>query len=101
AVAFAAFLGDQAMQELRFAETAQVPTNNTVGESEAVKADAVASVIVREAAIASVAQPTNTNFSSKYWSNAAGLFTEINSGTLTKDNSQAKMDTFVAALKAE
>lgn len=101
AVALAAYLGDADMQDLRFAETAQVPTNSTVGESAAVKADPVASVIVQEAAIASVAQPTNLNFSSKYWSNAGSLFTELKSGILTKDNVQAKMDTFVATLKVE
>ena len=101
AVAFAAFLGGEDMQNLRFTDTAQVPTNIKAGESDAVKADEVASIIVREAAIASVAQPSNANFSNKYWANAGGLFAEIKSGELNKGNVQAKMDTFVEALKVE
>jgi arabinogalactan oligomer/maltooligosaccharide transport system substrate-binding protein len=100
AVAFAAFLGSEEMQNIRFVETAQVPTNTKAGESDAVKADPVASVIVAEAANASVAQPTSANFG-KYWDNASGLITEIRSGLLTHDNVQEKMDTFVAAMKVE
>ncbi|MDR1530867.1 MAG: extracellular solute-binding protein [Clostridiales bacterium] len=101
AVAFAAFLGSQEMQQIRFEETQQVPTNTVVGDSPAVQADEVAAVIVQEAALASVAQPTNANFGSKYWSVSGGLFAEIKGGTLTKDNVQEKMDTFVEALKVE
>jgi arabinogalactan oligomer/maltooligosaccharide transport system substrate-binding protein len=101
AVAFAAFLGGEEMQQMRFEETAQVPTNTKAGESGAVKADEVASIIVQEAAIASVAQPINANFSSKYWANASGLFAEMKSGALTKANAQQRMDTFVEALKVE
>jgi arabinogalactan oligomer/maltooligosaccharide transport system substrate-binding protein len=101
AVAFAAFLGDEAMQNLRFIDSQQVPTNLKAGESDAVKADEVASIIVKEAAEASVAQPINAEFSSKYWANASGLFDEMKSGVLTKSNVQQKMDTFVEALKVQ
>jgi len=101
AVAFAAYLGGEEMQLQRFNETAQVPTNLTVGASEAVQADEVAAVIVKEAEIASVMQPVSSEFSSRYWSNAGAIATEIRSGDLNKDNVQEKLDTFVASMKVE
>ena len=101
AVAFAAFIGGEEMQKMRFEDTNQAPTNLTVGESSAVKADEVAYVTAQEAAHASVAQPTNANFGSKYWSNAGGLFTEIKSGVINKNNVQEKLNTFVEQLKVE
>jgi len=101
AVAFAAFIGNEEMQKLRFDDSNQAPTNLVVGESAAVKADEVAYIIAQEAAHASVAQPTNSNFGSKYWSNAGGLFSEIKSGIITKDNVQEKMDTFAELLKVD
>ncbi len=101
AVAFAAYLGSEEMQLLRFEESGQVPTNLTAGESDEVQADEVAAVIVEEANIASVMQPTSTEFSSRYWTNAGSLATEIRSGDLNKDNVQAKLDQFVAAMAVE
>lgn len=101
AVAFAAYLGSEEMQVQRFEESGQVPTNLKAGESAAVQADAVAKVIVEEANIASVMQPTSSEFSSRYWANAGGIATEIRSGELNKDNVQEKMDTFVATLVVE
>ncbi len=101
AVAFAAYLGSEEMQLERFEKSGQVPTNLKVGESEKVQADEVAKVIVAEANTASVMQPTSAEFSSKYWSNAAGIATEIKSGELNKDNVQKKLDTFVGTLKVE
>lgn len=101
AVAFAAYLGGEEMQKQRFEETAQVPTNLTVGASAEVQADEVAAVIVQEANTASVMQPTSADFSSKYWSNVAAFTTEIRSGDFNKDNAQEKLDTFVATLTAQ
>lgn len=101
AVAFAAYLGSEEMQLQRFEETGQVPTNLKAGESEAVQADEVAKVIVEETNNASVMQPTSSEFSSRYWSNAGGIATEIRSGELNKDNAQQKLDTFVSSLKVE
>jgi arabinogalactan oligomer/maltooligosaccharide transport system substrate-binding protein len=101
AVAFAAYLGSEEMQVQRFEETAQVPTNITAGESEAVKSDPVASVIVQEAAVASVMQPTAAEFTSRYWSNVAAFATEIRSGDFNKQNAQEKLDTFVATLAVQ
>ena len=57
AVAFAAFLGNEENQLLRYELSAQIPANIAAGESEAVKADPLATVIVEEANKASVAQP--------------------------------------------
>lgn len=101
AVAFAAYLGNEEMQIQRFEESGQVPTNLAAGVSEAVQSDEVAKVIVEEANIASVMQPTSAEFSSRYWANAGGIATEIRSGELNKDNVQAKMDTFVGTLAVE
>lgn len=101
AVAFAAYLGGEEMQKQRFVETAQVPTNLTVGASAEVQADPVAAVIVAEANTASVMQPTSAEFSSRYWSNVSAFATEIRSGDFNKNNVQEKLDTFVATLVVE
>jgi arabinogalactan oligomer/maltooligosaccharide transport system substrate-binding protein len=97
AVAFAAFLGGEEMQILRFTESAQIPTNMKAGNSEAVKADEIAVVTMKQAEIASVMQPTNSNFGSRYWDNAGALFTEIKSGTLNHSNIKEKLDVFSGA----
>lgn len=101
AVAFAAYLGSEEMQLQRFEETDQVPTNLTVGESEAVQSNEVAAVIVAEANEASVMQPTSGEFNARYWSNVGGFSTEIRSGEFNKDNAQDKLNTFVDTLKVE
>lgn len=101
AVAFAAYLGGEEMQIQRFEETGQVPTNIVAGESEAVQSDEVAAVIVKEAADASIMQPTSAEFSSRFWSNVAGFATEIRSGDFNKKNAQEKLDTFCATLAVE
>lgn len=101
AVAFAAYLGGEEMQKQRFLETAQVPTNSTVGASAEVQADDVAAVIVKEAETASVMQPTAAEFGARYWSNAGAIATEIRSGELNKDNAQAKLDIFVSTMVVE
>ena len=101
AVAFAAYLGSEEMQLQRFEETGQVPTNLNAGASDAVQADEVAKVLVEEANVASVMQPTSAEFSSKYWSNAGAIATEIRSKDLNKENAQQKLDTFVASLAVE
>lgn len=101
AVAFAEYLGSEEMQLQRFVESGQVPTNTTAGSSEQVQSDEVAKVIIQEAEIASVAQPTSAEFSSRYWANAGGVATEIRSGDLNKDNVQKKLDTFVSTLVVE
>ncbi len=101
AVQFAAFLGNEENQLLRFEKSAQVPTNINASENEAVKADQLSSVISEEANRASVAQPQNAVFSARYWSYAGAIPTEIRSKDITKDNVQEKLDTFVQAMTAE
>jgi arabinogalactan oligomer/maltooligosaccharide transport system substrate-binding protein len=101
AVAFAAYLGGEEMQLQRFTETGQVPTNLTAGESAEVQADEVAKVIVAEVNTASVMQPTSAEFSSRYWTNAGAIPTEIKSGDLNKDNVQEKLDTFVSTMAVQ
>lgn len=101
AVAFAAFLGNEENQVLRFEKSAQIPTNMNAAESEAVKADALATVLVNESNNCSVMQPVDPTFSARYWTYAGAIPTEIRSGEINKDNAQAKLDTFVAAMTAE
>lgn len=98
AVQFAAFLGNEENQTLRYEKSAQIPANLKAGESEAVKADPLAAVIMNEANNASVAQPSSSTFSAKYWTYANTIPTEIRSGDITKDNVQEKLDTFVKAM---
>ncbi len=100
AVAFAAFLGNEENQLLRYEKSGQIPANINAGNSEAVKADPLATVIVNEANNASVAQPASAEFS-RYWSPAGAIATEIRSGALNKDNVQAKMDAAVANMLAQ
>lgn len=101
AVAFAAYLGGEEMQAQRFKETAQVPTNSTVGASPEVQADEVAAVLVKEAETASIKQPNSAEFSSRYWSNVSAFTTEMRSGDFNKDNAQEKLDTFCKTLVVE
>lgn len=101
AVAFAAFLGNEENQILRFEKSNQIPTNNNAADTDAVKSDPVAAVLVAESNDCSVMQPVNTTFSARYWTYANAIPTEIRSGEITKDNAQAKLDTFVTAMTAE
>ncbi len=101
AIQFAAFLGSEEMQIKRFEESNQVPTNINAGKSEAVLKDPIATVIVKEAEVASVTQPLAAEFGSKYWDAAGGLTAEMKSGQLTKENAQAKLDLFVSKMAVE
>ena len=101
AVAFAAFLGNAENQTLRYEKSAQIPTHNDAANSEAVKADALATVIVNESNNCSVMQPVSATFSARYWTYAGAIPTEIRSGEINTGNAQEKLDTFVAAMTAE
>ena len=90
--AFAAFLGSEEQQILRFEKSGQAPTNLAAGENPAVLADEVSKVLVAESNTASVAQPTAAIFSNRYWANAGVIPTEIKNGNITKDNVQEQMD---------
>lgn len=101
AVAFATFLGNEQNQTLRYEKSAQVPANINAAASEAVMNDPLSAVIAKESSDASVMQPTHTTFSTRYWTYANAIPTEIRSGALNKDNVQEKLDTFVASMTAE
>lgn len=98
AVAFAAYLGNEENQLLRYEQSGQIPTNINAANSEAVLADPLANVIAEEVSKASVIQPVSAEFSARYWIYANAIPTEIRSGELTKDNVQEKLDTFAAAM---
>ena len=101
AVAFAAFLGNEENQMLRYEKSGQIPANINASSSEAVQADPLTKVILSEVESASVAQPASSLFGSRYWTYANTIPTEIRSGVLNKDNVQAKMDTFVSQMTAK
>ncbi len=98
AVAFAAFLGNEENQILRYQKSAQIPCNIKAGESAEVVADPLAAIVILESNTASVAQPANSVFSARYWTYANTIPTEIRSKEITKDNVQEKLDTFVQAM---
>lgn len=98
AVAFAAFLGNEQNQVLRFEKSAQVPTNTKASATDAVKNDAKSAILVEESAKASVMQPVSPEFSARYWSNSGAIATEIRSGEINKSNVKEKMDTFAGAM---
>lgn len=101
AVAFAAFLGNEENQMLRYEKSGQIPANVNAANNETVQADPLTTVILNEVETASVAQPASSIFGSRYWTYANTIPTEIRSGVLNKDNVQAKMDTFVSQMTAE
>lgn len=101
AIAFATYLGSEEMQIQRFKESNQIPTNNNAAAIEEVLNDEVASVMVKEAEMASVTQPLAAEFGSKYWANVGGIGAEIKSGALTKENAKEKLDVFVKTLEVE
>jgi arabinogalactan oligomer/maltooligosaccharide transport system substrate-binding protein len=101
AVAFAAFLGNEENQILRYELSGQIPANMNAGNSAAVLADPLATVIVNEANTASVAQPASSVFGTRYWTYANTIPTEIRSKALNKDNVKEKLDTFVSQMTAE
>ena len=101
AVAFAAFIGNEENQLLRYELSQQVPANKAAGQNEKVTSDPIAKVLIEESNNASVAQPVNSTFSARYWSYAGAIPTEIRSGEITKDNAQAKLDAFVSSMTAE
>lgn len=101
ALAFAAFLGNEENQILRYELSGQIPTNLNAASNETVAADPIAVVTMNEANNASVAQPSSTAFSTKFWTPAGAITTEINNGELTEANVQERLDAFASALTAE
>lgn len=98
AVAFATFLGNEENQMLRYEKSSQIPANINASASEAVTADPLAAVIVEESNKASVMQPVHSVFSTRYWTYAGAIPTEIRSGEINKGNVQEKLDAFVKAM---
>ncbi|MBQ9118980.1 MAG: extracellular solute-binding protein [Lachnospiraceae bacterium] len=101
AVALAAYLGNEENQRKRYEETAQIPANTKASASEQVQQDVLAQVIVETVNEASVMQPANAEFSTRYWTNAGAIATEIRNGTLTKQNAQERLDLFRDAMQVE
>ena len=96
--AFAAYLGSEEQQLLRFELSGQAPTNLAAGENEAVLSDEVSTVLVNQSNTASVAQPTSAIFAARYWTNAGTVPTEIRNGNITHDNVQTQLDKLVETM---
>lgn len=101
AVAFAAFIGNEENQLLRYELSAQVPVNKKAIANEKLKDSPIVAVLVAESNTASVVQPVNSVFASRYWSYAGAIPTEIRSGAINKGNAQEKLDAFVKSMTAE
>ena len=101
AVAFAMYLANEEQQTVRFERSQQTPANVKAASAESVLADPLTMVLIEESNNASVMQPTHPVFSTRYWTYANAIPTEIRSGVLNKDNVQEKLDAFVAAMTAE
>ena len=101
AVAFAEFLGNEENQLLRYQLSKQIPANINASANEEIQADPLAAALVQEANEASVMQPSCSTFSSRYWTYAGAIPTEIRSGETTKDNAQERLDKFVENMIAE
>lgn len=97
AVAFATYLGNTENQKLRYELSEQVPADKTAAAQ--IEGTTLAVIYSEQVAKYSVIQPSNSNFSGKYWTAAGGLFDGINNGDVTKENAQEKLDQFVEALK--
>jgi len=100
AIAFAKYLGSEEQQIARFEKSAQVPTNTVAANTEAVKADPIAAVILAQFEH-SVNQPIASIFGSKYWSNAGAIPGDILNDKCTKDTVQTYMGEVVMAIEAE
>lgn len=101
AIAFAAYLGSEEQQIARYEKSSQIPANIAASEIEAVQNDVMAAVIVDEANNCSVAQPSASLFSDRYWNYSDTIPTSIKTGDLTKDNVQQFMDELVKSMTAE
>ena len=101
AVAFATFLANEEQQTVRFERSQQTPANIKASSRESVLADPITAVLIKESNTASVMQPTHSVFSTRYWTYANAIPTEIRSGVLNKSNVQEKLDAFVEAMTAE
>lgn len=62
---------------------------------------AVTNYLIDQSNNASVMQPAHSVFSTRYWTYANAIPTEIRNGALNKDNVQQKLNDFVAAMTAE
>ena len=101
ATEFATFLGTEAEQIARFEATGTLPANTKASETEAVKNDIVASVLLAESTNCSVNQPTDPTFGARYWNYAGTIKAAILNGELTDANAQEWMDNLVTQMCAE
>ena len=93
--AFAAYLGSEAQQTLRFEKSGQTPTNTAAAATDAVLADEVSVVTLKEVEMATVNQPTASIFSARYWANVGAISGEIRNGNITTANVQESLDKVV------
>ena len=97
AVAFATFINTGDQQAARFEQTKVIPTNSDAANTEAVKSNALAIVIMNEANNCAIMQPYSPEFSSDFWDPCTALCDALKSGELNSGNVKEYMDTWVTA----
>ena len=97
AVALAAYLGGEACQQIRFETRGIIPTNKAVAETDAVKADAVASAQASTIANTAVVQPMLTAMNS-YWTPAETMGKELVQGDVNESNAEEKTQSMVKGI---
>ena len=95
AVAFATFINTGDQQALRFEISKVIPTNSDAANTDAVKSNALANVIMKEANECAIMQPYSKEFSSEYWTPCTALCDDIKAKVITKENVKAKLDEWV------
>ena len=97
AVAFATFINTGDQQAARFEQTKVIPTNSDAANTDAVKNNALAIVIMNEANNCAIMQPYSAEFSSDFWDPCTALCDALKSGELNSGNVKEYMDTWVTA----
>ena len=101
AVAFVTFVNSAEQQAARFEATSVIPSNTEAAETDAVKASALAAVIMEESNNCAIMQPYTKEFGDVYWDSCTTLCDALKSGELNKDNVQEWMDNWTSKFVVE
>lgn len=97
AVALAAYLGGEECQQIRFETRGIIPTNKAVAETDAVKADVVASAQASTIANTAVVQPMLSAMDS-FWTPVETMGKELVQGDVTEANAEEKTKSMVQGI---
>ncbi len=90
----AAFLSGEAMQQKRYEDIGTGPSNKTVADSEAVKADVALSALLSQNAHAKLQLSVPAN----YWTAVEAFGKDVVAGTVNSTNLKSKLDAMVASI---